>query len=170
MPGSGKTVAAEVLREMGLKVFSMGDVVRSYYEKLKNQGESIMEFAKRIRRERGNGIVAEWLVELISEIYDSVIGIEGVRNWEEVEIFRRIGDIIIVAIHAPPKVRYERILRRSRKYDPYSMDEVIKRDLEELKLGIGTVIALSDYIIVNDGELENFKKLCKEIFLRIING
>jgi len=172
MPGSGKSVAASVLKELGVRVISMGDVVRQNYEKYKRPNESILEFALRIRKERGKGVVAELVLETIrneSNKEEKVIAIEGVRCMEEVNIFKKyFNNVIIVSIHAPPRIRYMRIMNRFREDDPKVLEEIIARDNKELELGIGNVIAMSDYIIINDKDLESFKRSCRELFEMII--
>ncbi|MEM0373046.1 MAG: AAA family ATPase [Sulfolobaceae archaeon] len=171
MPGSGKSEAASVLKEMGVLVLSMGDVVRYNYEKYKKANESLLEFALRIRREKGKGVVAELTLEFLKGSDVKIVGIEGVRSIEEVEVFRRFSkEIVLISIHAPPYLRYRRILSRYREDDPKVLDEIIRRDFKELELGIGSVIAMSDYIIVNDKDLESFKRKCRELFEMIIYG
>jgi dephospho-CoA kinase len=76
------------------------------------------------------------------------------------EIFRRAfgGDLSVVAVHASPKTRYERMLRRRRTDDARSIDAFRARDLRELSWGLGDVIATSDVMLVNEGTLEEFRR------------
>ena len=45
---------------------------------------------------------------------------------------------------------FERIRRRNRPGDPRTWEEFVARDMTELGFGIGNVIALADYMIVNE--------------------
>jgi len=47
------------------------------------------------------------------------------------------------------------------------MDELVKRDERELSWGIGKAISLSDYMIVNDSTLEEFKANVESLLERI---
>ncbi|MCY0874124.1 MAG: AAA family ATPase [Acidianus infernus] len=166
MPGSGKTLFANILREKGFYVISMGDVLRKRYEKEAKIGERMMDFAKRIREIYGEGVVARLSMEEITPTM-SRIAFEGVRSLAEVDEFRRLGDPIIIAIHSPPSLRYQRMISRMRPDDSKNIEDLRRRDLDEIRLGIGGVIALADYIIINDSTIDDFKKRAEEIILRI---
>lgn len=97
---------------------------------------------------------------------------DGVRSLAEVEEFKRLlGDsVYIVAVHSPPKIRYKRMIERLRSDDSKEISELIRRDREELKLGIGEVIAMADYIITNDSNYEEFKRRCEEVTDRVLKN
>jgi len=87
MPGSGKTLFANLLKEKGFIVISMGDVLRKRYEKEAKYGERLMDYAKRIREIYGDGVVARLSIEEINQSA-SKIAFEGVRSLSEVEEFK----------------------------------------------------------------------------------
>ena len=167
MPGSGKGELAKLFKEKGVKVITMSDVLRERYMKEAKQGERLMDFAFRMRQQYGKGVVAKMCLEKL-EGNEEVVVFDGVRNWEEIEEFKKKGEVIIINVHASPKVRYERLLKRGRKDDAMTIEGLIKRDFEELEMGIGTVIALADYVIVNDKGLEEFKREAEELINRLL--
>jgi len=62
----------------------------------------------------------------------------------------------VIAVHASPSVRYDRLVKRARADAPATYDEFRERDSRELGWGSGDVIALADYILPNMGDLESF--------------
>ncbi|MEM0245782.1 MAG: hypothetical protein QW649_03750 [Thermoplasmata archaeon] len=56
------------------------------------------------------------------------------------------------------KNRYERILKRGRKDDIKNFSQFIERENRELSWGLGNLIALADYFIVNEGTIEQYKE------------
>ena len=64
----------------------------------------------------------------------------------------------IIAIHAPPRIRYDRLVKRQRDDAPRNVEEFDARDSREMGWGLANVIALSDHLIVNDGSLEKFRE------------
>ncbi|MCG2871312.1 MAG: AAA family ATPase [Sulfolobales archaeon] len=154
MPGSGKDTLSQAIKERGYKVIVMSEVLKERYAKEALPGERLMDFAFRMRRERGRGFVAELTLEKLDP-RDKVVVINGVRNWEEVEVFRRVGEIVLIAIHSSPKTRYERLIKRGRTEDK-KYEDLAKRDFEELQMGIGNVIAMADYVLTNEGDVEGF--------------
>jgi len=155
MPLAGKTLAASFAKEKGIEVISMGEKIRKMMEKLnvKDVGNFIIE----IREKYGKDIIARECEEDIKKAKDFVI-VEGIRSIEEVEYFRKFGEVYILAIHSSVKKRYERAIKRKRNDDPKNFEEFKERDLRELKIGVGNVIALADYMIINEGSIEELRE------------
>ncbi|GGT93467.1 hypothetical protein GCM10007116_08950 [Sulfodiicoccus acidiphilus] len=168
MPGAGKSVVSEVFRNKGWKIVVMSEQLKRRYVKEGLPGESFEKFASRMREKYGRDIVARLCLEEVRE-EDKLIVMEGVRNWEEVELFKRVGETLILAVHAPPKLRKERLLSRMRDSEESSVEAIERRDRENLKLGIGEVIALADFMLVNDGELDLFKRKTEELVKKILD-
>lgn len=87
--------------------------------------------------------------------------IDGVRSLDEIQTFKDAfpdEKIIIIAVHSSPRKRFERLSRRGRSDDPKTWSEFEARDWKELKFGIGSVIALADYLIVNENHIEEYQK------------
>ena len=68
-----------------------------------------------------------------------------------------------MAIHASPKIRYERLVKRQRADAPANIGEFDERDNRELSWGVGSVLALADHIIDNTGSLEDFHRKSAEL-------
>ncbi|MEM2662636.1 MAG: AAA family ATPase, partial [Metallosphaera sp.] len=111
MPGSGKSLLSSILKERGYTVIVMGDSVRKRFEKEARHGERLMDYAKRLREIYGEGIVARLSIEELRGREERVV-FDGVRNLAEVDEFSRLGKPVIVAVHAPPALRYERLKKR----------------------------------------------------------
>jgi len=164
MPGAGKTEAVKVAKEMGIKVVSMGDEVRNEARKrgLELNDENVGKIADEMRKKYGMNIWAKKCIEKLSS--EKIIVIDGIRNIEEVETFRkRIKNFILVAIHASPKTRYERLMKREREDDSKNVEELKEREKRELSWGLGDVIAMADIVLINEGDLEEFREKVREI-------
>ncbi|MCW6158837.1 MAG: flagellar hook-basal body complex protein FliE [Thermoplasmatales archaeon] len=163
MPGSGKDEFAMVAREMGIEVINMGDIVREYTS---STGVSISmsgEIASRERKVNGMDI---WAKRTIERVQSNFVVVEGVRNIEEIQRFRKdmvIG--LVVSISSGRDTRYARLLKRGREDDPRNIEEFTVREKRELSWGIGEVLATADRYICNDSSIDAFKESVKE-FLR----
>ena len=170
MPGSGKSIVSDVATENGAIIVSMGDIIR---EEAKKRGESTKETAKNLRAEHGQYIVSQLTIDKIKKLQEdgieNTIIVEGIRSPHEVDMFKENFDnFIILSIFANPTLRFERLLKRMREDDSHDYNEFKKRDQMELDFGIGTVIALSDKIIINESDLESYSKQIDE-FLKQVN-
>ena len=119
LPGSGKSEAAAVAREMGIPVVTMGDVIR---EACRDRGLDPAEHhgrvAQALREESGQGAIAERSLPIIERELDSssTVLVDGIRSGVEVERFEeRFGEgFSLVAIEAPFEMRAERVDARGR--------------------------------------------------------
>jgi len=169
MPGSGKSVVSRAARELGLPVHVMGDVVREEAARrgLAPTPANLNMVAKSLRERYGPTVVAERTAEKFGD--EEAVLVDGVRSLDEVEVFRRYGDVVIVAVHASPRTRFERIRRRNRPGDPRTWEEFVSRDRTELGFGVGNVIALADYMIVNEEKsLEEVSREAREVLEKIL--
>lgn len=152
MPGAGKGLVSKTGRSRGIPVFVCGDVIREETERraLPPTPENMGDVMLRMRREEGLAVVAERLISKIESSGCPVVIVEGVRSTAEVDALRRNHAVAIVAVHASPKTRYERLSRRGRSDDPKTWEEFVQRDSRELAVGIGDAIALAEEMLVNE--------------------
>ncbi len=164
LPGSGKSLVSQIAAQKGAMIVSMGDIIR---EEAKKRGESTKQTAKNLRKEYGQYIVAELTIKKIKKIietgFENSIIVEGIRSPYEVNLFKEnFEDFIILSIFANPELRFERIKSRKREDDTTDYEEFIGRDQRELNFGIGTVISLSNKIIINEGSVESYENEINE--------
>ncbi len=178
MPGSGKSILSDAARSLGLKVIVMGDMVR---EETSRRGlpltpQNVMRVAEDLRKEHGMGAVAMLVIEKIKrmsakETIDTVV-VEGLRSPEECRIFREFFDwFVLIAVHASPSTRHRRIILRRRADDARAREVLMERDKRELMFGIGELLALADYHLVNENKSkEEFYRECVELLRKIIEA
>ncbi len=104
---------------------------------------------------------------MIEDKLATTIIVEGIRSPFEVNMFKEnFDDFIILSIFANPAIRFKRLQQRNREDDSENYEDFLKRDQMELDFGIGTVISLSDKIIINEKDLESYEKEINEFFKR----
>lgn len=169
LPGSGKSLVSDIATEKGAIIVSMGDIIR---EEAKKRGESTKDTAKNLREEHGQYIVSELTIKKIKKLQDdgieNAIIVEGIRSPHEVNMFKdNFDNFIILSIFANPTLRFKRLQKRMREDDSQDYEEFLKRDQMELDFGIGTVIALSDKIIINESDLDSYTEEINAFFKEI---
>ncbi|WP_258085135.1 dephospho-CoA kinase [Thermococcus thermotolerans] len=175
MPGSGKSKIVKEFERRGFPSVSMGDVVREETAKrgLELTKENVAKVSIRLRQELGQNAVAKLTVEKVKSLLkkSTLVVIDGVRSLDEVGTFRSAfpnEEIVIIAVHTPPRLRFERLKARGRHDDPQTWEDFEERDWKELKFGIGNVIAMADHMVVNDGTKDEYDKRVKELVDRIL--
>lgn len=169
MPGSGKSEIVKVGEEMKIPIVVMGDAIR---DDLTEKGieitpDNMGKYALEVRKEFGMDVVAKKSFNKISNKSIEKIIIEGLRNYEEVEYFKsHIENFYIIAVHASPKTRFVRLQKRKRQDDSVKWEIFLERDNREISFGITKLIALADYMLINEGKLS----LVQEEFRKILTG
>jgi len=168
MPGAGKDTVRKTVQKLGFPVIVMGDEVRSEAKRkgLKITPENLGKLMLQMRKENGPAAVAKRCIPKIKAIESPVIFIDGIRSLHEVEEFKKkFLNVKVLAIHASPKTRFKRLLKRGRRDDPKDWESFVERDRRELKVGLGEVIATADYMVINEGTKKNLEKNLT-VFLR----
>lgn len=164
MPGSGKSIISDTAKSLGFKVVNMGDVIReeAAARGIAKTPATLGALMLKLRKEEGNDVVAKRCLANIKNEPLSVI--EGVRSMDELTYFKKNSKVCLVAVHASPATRFERLLKRGRPDDPKDIKTFRGRDLRELIVGLGSVIALADKVFVNEGTVEDLQRYAKKFF------
>jgi dephospho-CoA kinase len=169
MPGAGKGLVSSIAQSRRIPVFVCGDVVREETERrgFPTTPENMGRVMLSIRHEEGPGVVAERLIPRIASSALGIVVVEGVRSMDEVKVLIQDYTVTILAVHASPRTRYERLARRGRSDDPKSWEEFVERDSRELSVGIGNVIALAERMLVNEGSEDEFNEAAEAAISRV---
>ncbi len=183
MCGSGKSVLADALVERGYGFRRFGQIT---LDEVKRRGQEPTEELEREIREgfRAKHGMAAFAILNIPK-FDAllkeghVVG-DGLYSWNEYKVLReKYGEnMVVVAIYAPPEMRYARLEARvSGADDPdlrhrgFSRDEAKARDYAEIEnIEKGGPIAMADYTIVNDGTLEQYHAKIQEFIRKLESG
>lgn len=152
MPGAGKSTIANEMKLKGFYVISMGNIIRNIAKKqnidpTRNNMNTIMHD---IRKKYGPGIVANLMKDEILSTRSSTIIVDGIRSNNELDIFKKIGNVKILSVHASVDTRYSFLLKRNRSDDPQNKKNFNDRDNNEINIGISSPIVLADESISNN--------------------
>lgn len=163
MPGAGKGVASEAGKQLGFDVLVLGDVIREETQRRgleptpRNMGTVMLQ----VREDEGAAAVAKRLLPKIEASRANLLIVEGVRSLSELAELKSKYEVVMVAIHASPKTRFQRLLSRGRSDDPKTWEVFYERDDRELKVGLGNVIALADIVVTNEGTIAELQEAVK---------
>lgn len=170
LPASGKGEFSHIAAAMGFPVVVMGDVIR---EAVRNAGlplsdENLGSMANALRKEGGMAAIAERSIPVIEGQKAPVVLVDGIRGDAEVDLFRaRFPDFVLIGLDAPFATRLSRLNARGRDDDLHDAAELAARDSREISWGIGRALSLADYLIMNDGSMEQFEEKAKKLLARI---
>lgn len=171
MPGAGKATVKEMVERLGYSVVVMGDEIReeTRRRRLKLTPENVGMVMLKLREEEGPAVVAKRCVPKIEKAKGRVVIVDGIRSLHEVNEFkRRFPNFTLIAIHASPETRFQRLFQRKRSDDPEGWETFMERDLRELSVGLGSAIATADRMIINEGTKAQLNRRVREILEEVI--
>jgi dephospho-CoA kinase len=170
MPGSGKSIVVDTARELGYDIVVMGDVIRQ--ETLKRSlaltPQNVGKVMLQLREEGGNYVIAEKCIPKIEEQASFKVLVDGLRSLHEADIFKKhFSKFSLLAVHASPETRFNRLSNRRRSDDTSDWKVFYERDMRELSVGLGNVIAMAGQMIVNENSFEQVKSKVQESLKRV---
>ncbi|MDA3799951.1 MAG: AAA family ATPase [Kiritimatiellae bacterium] len=163
MTGSGKSVVADFLvNERNFSFVRFGQITLDIVKErgLPPTEENEKKIREEVRSEHGMGAYAILNIPKFDKMLEAgnLVG-DGLYSWSEYKILRdKYGDnLVVIAVYAPPKIRYERLVARQLKENdsdmrnrPATKDQAQSRDFAEIEnIEKGGPIAMADYTIVN---------------------
>jgi len=125
----------------------------------------------KLREEEGPNVIAKRCIPKIEKANGTIVVVDGIRSPHEVKEFERhFPSFTLIAIHASPETRFQRLFKRRRSDDPNEWDTFAERDLRELSVSLGDVIAMADYMIVNEGTKNQLTSQIRKILEVVIES
>jgi dephospho-CoA kinase len=161
---SGKDVVAKILKEKGLHLIGLGEVVR---EELKLAGFDItrkaqQDYGNQLRKEFGGQIFVEKALKKFNS-YNIPLIINGIRNIDEITYLKEHSKFVLIGVDAPFELRWQRVKDRNRdgdllNHDKFVIDDARDRGFNEPLNGqqVGMCLVQADFLINND---ESFIRL-----------
>jgi dephospho-CoA kinase len=159
--GAGKGTVAEYLVKKGFKHYSVRDYLTNEIKKrnLPLNRDTLVNIANELREKHSPSYIIEKLFKKALKKNEDCI-IESIRNIGEVIAIQKKGGLIL-AIDANPKIRYERIKKRSSYTDNITFKEFIENEKREMnnndpnKQNLSKCIELANYKIENNKYIED---------------
>ncbi len=156
MAGSGKGTITDYLESVGMPKVYFGGMV---YEEVEKRGLDIVQHEREVREDMrlkdGLDVLAKRASAKADEYFaqgKEVVVFDGLYSWSEYKyIEQKYGeDALFIAVFTPKNIRYERASNRRESHRSYTVEDIKKRDHEEIE-GIekGGPIAMADYTLVN---------------------
>lgn len=180
MCGAGKSIVSDFFVKNGWQFVRFGQLT---LDEVKKRGLELNEVNERAIREEfraKHGMAAYAILNLPK--FDELIQngnviADGLYSWEEYKVLKEhFGEaMVIIAVWAPPELRYERISTRvsgvedkALRNRSFTKEEAKSRDYAEIeKLNKGGPIAMADFTILNNKDINFLNQQIEEIYDQI---
>lgn len=132
---------------------------RLYLEKSRANMQNVSTL---LRGEFGQDLLAKVIARDVSNDNHRIVIVDGVRRFADIEYLKKIKGFKLVYVTADPRVRYDRLVKRSensddkiKTFDQFKKDHKQESETEIIKVG-----KTADFTIDNNG---NFKELYMQV-------
>lgn len=175
MAGAGKSEVSTYFREtLGFGYLRFGDVVENGVKAL---GQELNETNERAFREKlrvdlgmkAMAIKLDPLIEALQQTTERIV-LDGLYSWEEYEYLKaKYPELLLVCVYATPQTRYGRLAARPHR--PLTLEQARSRDIAELvNSHKGPPIALADFLVTNEGTIEELYQQLARVWEQIQGG
>lgn len=125
--------------------------------------KKIGDFAAEVLDREGFDMVAREIAQIYGRT-DSPLVVTGLRTIEEIQHLRLVWpELILVSLHAPQRVRYQRFVERASR-EELTFSEFQQKDDQQAELGLLPVAdELADYIVDNVGTIGEFVAMARGV-------
>ena len=175
----GKGVLVDYLiKKLGFTSFSLSSILHDELEKRKIKKftrETLQNIGDELRNRYGNDVLARRAINKLLHEGEKHVVIEGIRNTGEVEFLKKNPNFVLIGVKANRELRFKRLLKRSKPWDPKNWTDFVRVDRRDLGIGqnksgqqVGKCLAYCDYILTNNKDTTDFQRkvdnLMKKIF------
>jgi dephospho-CoA kinase len=174
--GSGKdTFANYLVSKKGFEHISLSDFIR---EETARRGielarHNFHDVGNEMREKSGPDILAKLALDRMDTGKNYVV--TSIRNPNEVRELKAAGHFVLVAVDAPIKIRFARIIDRNRKNEKeiISFEEFKRFEADELESQLSSsqqikeCVAMASFNVDNDSDLESFSRSIEDAFTQI---
>jgi dephospho-CoA kinase len=154
----GKGVLKDYLiKDLEFGSFSLSSIVHEEVKKRKITDVTrkvLQDIGDELRKKYGNDILVRWAIKLLKKQGEKHILIEGIRNTGEIEYLKKLLNFFLIGVKAKRKLRFERLLKRAKPWDPKNWKDFLVVDQRDLGIGqiksgqqVGRCLAYCDYIL-----------------------
>lgn len=169
--GSGKGEIGNFLKERGFHYYSLSDALREEAKKreVAVTRDALVALGNELREKEGPGCLAERIFAKLDPEKHYVI--DSIRHPSEVQVFRRRRNFTLLRVHAPERLRFERLKQRGRENDPKTWEDFQALEAKEAKSEVKTdqqldqALALADVQIDNNGPLKDLHEKVKQVLV-----
>lgn len=133
----GKGIAADFLKNKGFFYSSTSERVREECRnrKIEITRNNLQDIADELRKKFGPEVLAKRTWEIVKK-YPRVV-VDSIRGESEVDFLKDKPNFYLIGVTASRKLRYQRLISRSRESDPINWKDFLASDKKDFKSGKG---------------------------------
>jgi len=156
---AGKDSVWEYIKEKyKIPLYSISGKLKVLAEKEHISREWLINFSRKLSEKFWDGYIAKKIIE---DSEEGTIMIVGMRQLGQLDFLRENTDFLLIAIQASDEIRFSRMQKRNRPWDPKNLEEFRKIEKEDDGTSVQKISACikqADIHLKNEGKIEDVYK------------
>jgi len=169
---SGKDTVVDYVKDhYGAEVFGFSKILKEILKTLdlEQTRDNYVKVSEIVREHFGDDILSKVMAKRVLGSDADIIAVDGVRRKTDVLYLKNNPDFYLVNVFADPKVRYERLTKRTEKKDDQgkTWEEFLEDHKKSTEVTIQEVAEMADFSIDNNGTLEELYANVDEVMSKV---
>ena len=162
--GAGKDTVLDVIaNEFNFRKISIGDIARGIAQKRgwSRSRENLHQISVEFFEKFGKDYFIRKIIEAIEENGMKRVVVSGIRTFTDIKTLKEYfgNQFILLFVDASQETRFRRLAARNEDRDSKRFEDFLKQEKEEdLNFGISEAILHADYVIKNEGDIDELRK------------
>lgn len=169
---SGKGAATDYLvKKYQASHYGFSDALRQILKRLylEETRENLVNLSFILRQKFGEDILAHTMSKDIANDQHEYIVVDGIRRAADIKYLKDLPNFHLISVEADPKIRYERLIKRSQNKDDQTKtyEEFLKDHEKETEISIVPLIPLAEFKLDNNGTEEQLDQQIEKIINKL---
>lgn len=169
---SGKgTVAAYLRDKYQAEIFGFSTPLRDILKRLYLEANrpNMAGLSSSLRELFGQDLLSKTITQDLQQTKSDVAVLDGIRRLPDIEQAMKLPNFKLIQVVTDEKIRYERLIQRNQNPDDQAKTfETFLTDQQlETERGIPEIMALAEFTINNDGDLNHLQTQVDELLAKL---
>jgi len=168
---SGKTSVVNYFKSRGFAYYSLSDVIRDEltHQGLEHSRDNLRRVGNELRRLYGPAVLA---IKITNQISSANVVIDSIRNVHEIDELHKLDNFFLIAIDAPPEIRFKRANSRGRLENAPTLQKFLElenkeKSRDQTAQNIDLCMEQADFKIYNDKHISNLYEKLDQLMARL---
>jgi dephospho-CoA kinase len=173
--GSGKdTVAKYLIEKYGGQSFSYSDALKEVlvmYD-LPITRENQQKLSTLLRQNFSEDVLANAMEKKVNDAQGPIVAITNVRREADVADIRKLPNFFLIYVEASQQIRFQRYIKRNQSTGDteMTMEEFLAKDNAESESQIDGLKTKANFVITNNGTLDELNAQIEDVWNKINNN
>ena len=171
--GSGKSHISKLFEsDPGFRIIRLGEYLRKNITLKDNSVQNLESAASGIKAKLSQGSLGEFFNKEIDQCFidKKILLVDSIRTKEDINFFSKKSCYFkVVMILSNQIIRYNRVVKRCRDFDPKDINEFQNHDQWEMEFGLKDIFPITNKFFINESDINYCYQNIRDYLREFVN-